>query len=301
MDVNSGGLHWRCMQCTNHEYALLDVLQHSSKYVVDICSQVFPIGGTSFDLLSTFFITLTVSTLLINMSNASLCLLIFVFVIFFVRKHGRCEQQVVHNIRALVSWNPPPCKVQNWAKWQWGVDGFKTGQMVRICGRLRSVPSPTFPWTARACVAALQLYSLALFSTLDRRLLVSGAGKCCQRADVSPSLTRDFWPVDGFPTSWSSSRLWLELGPEVSCRLHFRPFYNGRDTWLELSAFNQKAFRITHREFKVSKHMPLSNLHLLRSRSMHFCCHIQRLSRVSRWPCHWIQNTMSACTTKGQS
>ena len=144
----------------------------------------------------------------------------------------------VNNRWCTISWHwlagtPLLCKVQNWAKWQWGVDGFKTGQMVRICGRLRSVPSPTFPWTARACVAALQLYSLALFSTLDRRLLVSGAGKCCQRADVSPSLTLDFWPVDGFPTSWSSSRLRLELGPEVSCRLHFRPFYNGRDTWLE--------------------------------------------------------------------
>ena len=75
-----------------------------------------------------------------------------------------------------------------------------------------------------ACVAALQL-----FSTLERRL-VSGEGKCCQRRRFS-ILDPGFLTLDHFPTSWS--RLRLELGPEVSSRLHFRPFYSSRDTWLE--------------------------------------------------------------------
>ena len=88
--------------------------------------------------------------------------------------------------------------------------------------------APTFPCTARA-FPALHLQSLALFSTIERRL-VSGAGKCCQPRRFS-ILDPRFLTLHHFQTSWT--RLRLELGPEVSSRLHFRPFYSGRDTWLE--------------------------------------------------------------------
>ena len=194
-------------------------------HLVSMCSQVFPIAATSFDLLSTFFITLTVTSPVINRS-------IYVYSFLMLWNIFLQSMEDVNNRWCTISLGiglaGTPCKVQNWAKEElrdlkpskwWGfVEGWD------LC---TADSTPTFPCTAGAC-PPLQLHSLALFSSLERRL-VSGAGKCCQRRRFS-ILDPRFLTLDHFPTSWS--RLRLELGPEVSSRLHFRPFYSGRDTWL---------------------------------------------------------------------
>ena len=81
-----------------------------------------------------------------------------------------------------------PCKVQNWAKEE--LRNLKSGKLWGFVEGwdLCTADSTRLFLARHACVAALQL-----FSTLERRL-VSGARVSVASADVSPSLTLDFWP-----------------------------------------------------------------------------------------------------------
>ena len=109
-------------------------------HLVSMCSQVFPIAATSFDLLSTFFITLTVTSLVIKMS---------IYVNSFLMLGNIFLQSLkdVNNRWCTISLGIglAGTPLQGPKLSQGGVKGFKTEQMVRICGRLRSVHGQLHP------------------------------------------------------------------------------------------------------------------------------------------------------------
>ena len=108
--------------------------------------------------------------------------------------------------------------------------------------------------------------ALHFFSPLERRLLVSGRGKCCQPTFLHP------WPSVEFRRFSNFLQLRLELGPGVSSSIHFRPFYSGRETWLgclqlksllSLKALGQFAFDQKSPEpfnSKIFAHIPVQKI-----------------------------------------